>query len=77
MDRSLTNQTPDLSHADSALQDRILAGHQAILAQVEYFRANFGTAESRWKKDGTRVTVVDETISRELIPLLQKRIPER
>ena len=75
MDRSLTNQTPDLSNADSALQDRILAGHQAILAQVEYFRANFGTTESSWKKDGTRVTVVDETISRELFLLLQKEFP--
>ena len=37
MDRSLTNQTPDLSHADSSLQDRIIAGHNAILGQVEYF----------------------------------------
>ena len=28
--------------------------------QVEYFRENFGLAQSRWKKDGTRVTDVDE-----------------
>ena len=75
MDRSLINQTPDLSHADPALTERILAGHNAILAQVEYFRANFGTAESRWKKDGTRVTIVDETISRELFLLLQREFP--
>ena len=75
MDRSLTNQTPDLSNADPVLQDRILAGHQAILAQVEYFRANFGQTESRWKKDGTRVTIVDETISHELFLLLQKDFP--
>lgn len=75
MDRSLTNQTPDLSHAVPALNERILAGHHAILAQVEYFRANFGTTESRWKKDGTRVTIVDETISQELFLLLQKEFP--
>ena len=75
MDRSLTNQTPDLSKADSALNQRILSGHHAILAQVDYFRANFGTAESRWKKDGTRVTIVDETISRELFLLLQQEFP--
>jgi myo-inositol-1(or 4)-monophosphatase len=75
MDRSLTNQSPDLSHADPDLTARILAGHNAILAQVEYFRANFGTAESRWKKDGTRVTIVDETISRELFLLLQREFP--
>ena len=66
MDRSVSNQTPDISHADPALQERILAGHNAVLAQVEYFRANFGTTQSRWKKDGTRVTDVDETISHEL-----------
>ena len=72
MDRSLTNHTPNLSAADSALQDRILAGHHAVLNQVEYFRANFGTADSRWKKDGTRVTIVDETISHELFLQLQK-----
>lgn len=76
MDRSLTNQTPDLSNVDSVLQDRILAGHQAILAQVEYFRAHFGKAESKWKKDGTRVTIVDETISHQLFLLLQKDFPQ-
>ena len=75
MDRTLTNQTPDLSNADSALADRILAGHLATLSQVEYFRENFGDAESRWKKDGTRVTIVDETISHELFLLLQKDFP--
>ena len=68
MDRSLNNLTPEISHADSAIQDRILAGHRAVLDQIDYFRNNFGTAQSRWKKDGTRVTEVDETISRELFP---------
>ena len=63
MDRTLTNQTPDLSSADSELHLRILAGHKAVLDQVDYFRANFGLTQSRWKGDGTRVTEVDETIS--------------
>ena len=76
MDRTLSNQTPDLSNADPALVDRILAGHLATLSQVEYFRENFGDAESRWKKDGTRVTIVDETISKELFLLLQKDFPD-
>ena len=49
-----------------------LAGHHAILNQVEYFRNNFGSAESRWKKDGTRVTIVDETISHQLFTQLEK-----
>ena len=75
MDRSLNNLTPEISHADSAIQDRILAGHRAVLDQIDYFRNNFGTAQSRWKKDGTRVTEVDETISRELFSSLQRAFP--
>ena len=75
MDRTLSNQRPDISQADSSLQDRILAGHAAVLGQVEYFRDNFGTAKSRWKGDGTRVTEVDETISRELFAELAKSFP--
>jgi myo-inositol-1(or 4)-monophosphatase len=76
MDRSLTNQTPDISQADPALQDRILAGHTAVLSQVEYFRANFGSTQSRWKKDGTRVTDVDEAISRDLFAALTASFPD-
>ena len=76
MDRTLTNLTPDLSDADPALRDRILAGHSAVLSQIEYFRENFGQTESSWKKDGTRVTVVDETISGELFLPLRNAFPE-
>ena len=76
MDRSLTNQTPDLSNADPALQERILAAHVAVLGQVEYFRNNFGNAQSRWKGDGTRVTEVDEAISKLLFEALGKDFPQ-
>jgi myo-inositol-1(or 4)-monophosphatase len=75
MDRSVSNQTPNISHADASLQERILAGHSAVLAQVEYFRENFGNAQSRWKGDGTRVTEVDDTISTELFADLAKTFP--
>ena len=75
MDRSVSNQTPNISHADASLQERILSGHAAVLAQVEYFRENFGNAQSRWKGDGTRVTEVDETISTELFADLAKTFP--
>ena len=75
MDRTLTNLTPDLSCADPALSDRILTGHSAVLSQIEYFRKNFGQTESSWKKDGTRVTIVDETISRELFLPLRNAFP--
>ena len=76
MDRPLKNQTPDLSGADYPLRERILAGHSAVLSQIEYFRENFGKTESSWKKDGTRVTIVDETISRELFLPLQGAFPD-
>ena len=76
MDRTLTNQTPDLSGADSPLRERIQAGHSAVLSQIEYFRENFGKTESSWKKDGTRVTIVDETISKELFLPLQETFPD-
>ncbi len=75
MDRSLTNQTPELSGLDDSFKDRILAGHLAVLEQVGYFRANFGLAQSRWKKDGTRVTEVDETISNKLFTHLETLFP--
>ena len=75
MDRSVSNKIPDLSPGDSAIQERILAGYAAILDEVDYFRTNFGIAKSRWKSDGTRVTEVDETISRELFYNLSTHFP--
>ena len=74
MDRTLSqSEHPlDLSHADESLRFRILEGQKAVLDQVGYFRKNFGQAESRWKGDGTRVTTVDETISREIFADLTK-----
>ena len=75
MDRTLTNQTPNLSPADPELRLRILAGHKAVLDQVDYFRTNFGLTQSRWKGDGTRVTDVDEYISEQLFSGLEKQFP--
>ena len=37
MDRSLTNQSPDLSHADPALTERILAGTTPYLPKSNIF----------------------------------------
>jgi len=76
MDRSLTNQTPDLSNADSALQDRILAGHQAVLAQVEYFRANFGTAEEQLEKRRYPCHCSRRNHFKRIIPPASEGIPE-
>ena len=77
MDRSLTNLAPDLSGADPGLRERVIQGHSAVLSQVEYFRENFGKTTSSWKKDGTRVTVVDETISENLFLPLKRLLPIR
>lgn len=66
----------DLSPADASLRARILAGKAATLARVTYFRENFGSAISRWKEDGTRVTEVDETISHELFAELAAAFPD-
>lgn len=48
--------TPDLV-------SRIEAAKRAVLAQTDLFHREFGRAESRWKRDGTRVTAVDVAIS--------------
>jgi myo-inositol-1(or 4)-monophosphatase len=76
MDRSLANPLPDLSQVDEELRTRIVAGRESVLQQVEYFRSNFGLAQSRWKKDGTRVTDVDEAISTEMFDFLSAQFPE-
>ena len=76
MDRSLDNPLPDLSQVDDELGARIMAGRESVLLQVEYFRNNFGLAQSRWKKDGTRVTDVDEAISKEMFDFLSAKFPE-
>ena len=76
MDRSLANPLPDLSQLDDEFGTRIMAGHESVLQQVEYFRQNFGLAQSRWKKDGTRVTDVDEAISKEIFEFLSTKFPE-
>lgn len=76
MDRSLANPLPDLSRVDEELGTRIIAGRESVLQKVEYFRKNFGLAQSRWKKDGTRVTDVDEAISKEIFDFLSTKFPK-
>jgi len=76
MDRSLANPLPEISSVNPRLRQRIETAHLAVLSQVEYFRNNFGIAQSRWKRDGTRVTEVDETISADLFAQLSSCFPE-
>ncbi len=56
--------TLELDKADEALRERIVAGKEAVLAEVMFFRENFGNAITEWKSDGTRVTNVDLAISK-------------
>ena len=78
MDRTLeeSEHPLDLSSLDLPLRNRILSGVSAVRSQETYFRTNFGKAISRWKKDGTRVTEADETISREIFARLERDFPE-
>jgi myo-inositol-1(or 4)-monophosphatase len=75
MDRSLDNPLPDISLVEPPLRKRIEIGYQAVLSQIDYFRKNFGLTQSSWKHDGTRVTEVDETISKELFDHLSTQFP--
>jgi len=67
--------TLQLESADDVLRDRILAGRDAVLSQVPYFRENFGDATTQWKSDGTRVTNIDLAISANLFGSLAEYFP--
>lgn len=45
------------------LLSRVEAAKRAVLAQTDLLHREFGRAESKWKRDGTRVTAVDVAIS--------------
>jgi myo-inositol-1(or 4)-monophosphatase len=66
----------DLGAADDDLRQRISSGRTAILAEVFYFRHNFGKAVTEWKSDGTRVTNVDHAISKNIFDALVELFPE-
>ena len=61
--------------SDSELAERIEVAVGAVRAQTEYLHREFGKAEYRLKGDGTRVTLADETISRNIQARLAARFP--
>jgi len=63
-------------NSDQALKDRIEVGLAAVQAQVAVFERLFGTVDSEWKADQSRVTEADLTISRELETYVLKAFPE-
>jgi len=54
---------------------RIDAAKKAVMAQSELLNQQFGRAESRWKKDGTRVTAIDIQISENIVKELSALFP--
>lgn len=57
---------------DTALRHRVNAGRVAILDQVNFFREQFGSVETRWKPDDTRVTFADFAISEHIFAELRR-----
>jgi myo-inositol-1(or 4)-monophosphatase len=59
-----------------ALEVRAEAARRAVLGQTALLHREFGRAESRWKRDGTRVTEVDLAISENIFKELAEQFPE-
>lgn len=55
---------------------RIAAAKCAVLVQTALLHREFGRAESKWKRDGTRVTAVDIAISEGIFGELHTQFPE-
>lgn len=62
--------------ASPELVARAEAGRRAVLGQAPLLHREFGRAESRWKKDGTRVTAIDLAISENIFRELAAAFPE-
>ncbi len=76
MDRPMSHPSSlQLDQADDAFRERIVAGKAAVLAEVAFFRENFGQAVTQWKSDGTRVTNVDLAISKNIFDALGASFP--
>lgn len=54
---------------------RIAAAQRAVLAQTGLLHREFGRAESRWKRDGSRVTAADVAISEGIFRELAAQFP--
>lgn len=65
----------EMSLVDTGLEERIRAGREAVMGQVEYFHQNLGRVESDWKHDATRVTAVDLVVAEKIFRGLHDRFP--
>ncbi len=62
-----------MSGQRAELVSRIEAAKAAVLAQTDLLHREFGKVESRWKRDGTRVTAVDLAISEGIFAALRSK----
>lgn len=61
--------------SDKELEQRIETARAAVRAAIPYFNEHFSKVESFWKRDDSRVTEADLTISGETIAFLKKAFP--
>ena len=55
---------------------RITAARAVVRENVAFFAENFSHVESRWKKDNSRVTDADLTLSRNITEAILKKFPD-
>lgn len=60
----------------SEISRRIAVARNVIRERIDFFRKNFSHVESHWKKDNSRVTEADLTLSREITDAVLNRFPD-
>lgn len=57
-------------------EERIKFGIDAVESRIAYFTEMFGSVASQWKRDGTRVTEADLTLSKNFMESILQAFPE-
>ena len=60
----------------NGLADRIALGTKSVESQVAFFEDRFGSVESEWKKDNSRVTEADYRISERVCNAVSETFPK-
>jgi myo-inositol-1(or 4)-monophosphatase len=64
------------AETDRGLAERAAAAEAAVLGQTRALHEGLGKVESRWKRDGTRVTPADIALSEAIFAELRGRFPD-
>jgi len=59
----------------SAIEQRIAAAKEAVLAETALLHAEFGAVRAEIKHDGTKVTAIDQAISRHIQEAITQQFP--